>query len=71
MPIYEFECRKCGSRFEALVASAAAAKDEKCPRCGSNEVKKTISGVNIGRMSSSPRIPSGSLGGCSSPSGFS
>jgi len=71
MPIYEFECKKCGHRFEAIVASAKAAKDEKCPACGSAEVHKTISGANIGRVSSRPSIPSGSLGGCSSPSGFS
>ncbi len=71
MPIYEFSCTKCGKHFEALVSSPAAAKDEKCPQCGSSEIKKTISSANIGRASSGPVIPSGSLSGCSSPSGFS
>jgi putative FmdB family regulatory protein len=38
MPIYEYECRKCGERTEVL----QKAKDkplEKCPKCGGAVVK--------------------------------
>jgi putative FmdB family regulatory protein len=44
MPIYEFECKSCGHRFEELVGSHVGvdAADVKCPECGS-EVERRIS----------------------------
>ena len=33
MPIYEFECEECGSRFEELVAAERCGAA--CPQCGS------------------------------------
>ncbi len=42
MPIYEYECAKCGKAFEALVSMSA--KDmPMCPNCSSRRVKKKIS----------------------------
>ena len=40
MPIYEYECKKCGAGFEALVFG-----DEKpeCEQCGSKSLKKLVS----------------------------
>jgi len=32
MPIYEFECKKCGNRFEELLS--ATAESPACPECG-------------------------------------
>jgi putative FmdB family regulatory protein len=32
MPIYEFECEKCGNRFDELLS--AAAESPACPECG-------------------------------------
>lgn len=32
MPIYEFECEKCGNRFEELLSAGAEALA--CPQCG-------------------------------------
>ncbi len=45
MPIYEFECRDCGHRFEELVGSQVGteADDVACPDCGSNEVERLLS----------------------------
>lgn len=34
MPIYEYECPKCGNVFEEWVKSSEAHKDEPCPKCG-------------------------------------
>jgi putative FmdB family regulatory protein len=72
MPIYEYRCQKCNNLFEVLVSSTAATEDIACDKCGSSEIKKTISASGY-RLSSSEggKIPSGALSGCSSRSGFS
>jgi putative FmdB family regulatory protein len=53
MPIFEYECGKCGRLFEELVASAA----EKvcCPSCGSDNIEKLFSAFakNCGSCGSS------------------
>lgn len=71
MPIYEFRCQKCNALFEVLVSSTCI-DGVSCKKCGSKEVKKTISAASY-RLSSSSgsKIPSGALSGCSSGSGFS
>jgi putative FmdB family regulatory protein len=45
MPIYEFECKACGHRFEELVGSHVGldAEDVKCPECGSEGVERLVS----------------------------
>jgi putative FmdB family regulatory protein len=43
MPIYEFECEECGSRFEELVAADAALPP--CPSCASTRIVRLISQV--------------------------
>ncbi|MCL5104448.1 MAG: zinc ribbon domain-containing protein [Armatimonadetes bacterium] len=42
MPIYEFICAPCDSRFEILT-SVSRASEAKCPKCGSGEVKRVMS----------------------------
>ena len=34
MPIYEYQCPKCGNVFEEWVKASEAHKEEPCPRCG-------------------------------------
>jgi len=43
VPIYEFECERCGVRFEELVAVGAAAA---CPECGSERARRVYSAVS-------------------------
>jgi putative FmdB family regulatory protein len=43
MPIYEFECKRCGARFEELVAAGATAA---CSSCGSESTKRLYSSVS-------------------------
>ena len=43
MPIYEFECEQCGSRFEELMALDGAAA---CPSCGATRVRRLLSSVS-------------------------
>lgn len=33
MPLYEYECEKCGHRFEKI-ESVSASTTKKCPKCG-------------------------------------
>jgi len=41
MPIYEYVCRGCGNRFEALVLRRGSGTP--CPECGSRKVSRQIS----------------------------
>jgi putative FmdB family regulatory protein len=40
MPLFEYSCRHCGHRFEALITRDRAAV---CPACQSEEVDKLFS----------------------------
>ena len=60
MPLYEYECRSCDTRFDELT-TLAAADDAVCARCGSTEVKRLLS--VIGGMTGSAGEPVG-CGGC-------
>ena len=44
MPIYEFECEECGSRFDELLA--AEADPPPCPACASLRVRRLLSNVS-------------------------
>jgi putative FmdB family regulatory protein len=63
MPIYEYACEDCGSKFEKLVRRAADKVE--CPSCGKDHLKVEFSTfaahANAGRKEASP-------GGC--PSGM-
>jgi putative FmdB family regulatory protein len=47
VPIYEFECSRCGARFEELVPAGGTAP---CPRCRSSEVERRFSPIGEGRV---------------------
>jgi putative FmdB family regulatory protein len=40
MPIYEYTCKDCDTRFEKFVRSMTATVEVKCPTCGGTHVKK-------------------------------
>ncbi len=40
MPLYEFECRQCRHRFEALVRDASTPS---CPACEGHNVERLLS----------------------------
>lgn len=42
MPIYEYECGKCGAGFEALIRSKKDIPSQ-CPKCGAGNIKKALS----------------------------
>jgi putative FmdB family regulatory protein len=43
MPIYEYLCDDCGTKFEKLVRNAAASSDVECPSCGEAHVSEQLS----------------------------
>ena len=45
MPLYDFECRKCGHEFEVLVRPGSAAPV--CSACGSDDLEKLLSGFAV------------------------
>ncbi|MCF7708447.1 MAG: zinc ribbon domain-containing protein [Verrucomicrobia bacterium] len=69
MPIYEFECSKCGSESEMLVKTTDWS-DAKCPDCGSTSLEKKLStfspaGADSGHNDAPPcGLNPGSCGGC-------
>jgi putative FmdB family regulatory protein len=41
MPLYDFQCRACGTEFEALVRAGGAAPE--CPKCHGNNLERLLS----------------------------
>jgi len=52
MPIYEYECEKCGNKFEYFLRCGGDEKKIKCPKCGADNPKKVVSFFN-GKSSNS------------------
>lgn len=69
MPFYEYECKGCGHRLEALQKMSDPLLSE-CPACGKPELVKLMSAaggfvVKEGRKSGSAPAPAcGMAGGC-------
>ncbi len=45
MPIYEYECKRCGRQFQFLILKKDDEMDLNCPECGKKELKRLISRV--------------------------
>ncbi|MBN1188791.1 MAG: zinc ribbon domain-containing protein [Dehalococcoidales bacterium] len=54
MPIYEYECRSCGARFELRRGMNDSDAEVICPQCAASEARRTVS-----------RFQTSSSGGCS------
>jgi putative FmdB family regulatory protein len=66
MPIYEYNCGKCGDDFELLVFKS---DEPTCPKCGSTNLQKKMSacGFSVGYKFKAASTPSdGGCSGCSS-----
>jgi len=51
MPIYEFECRKCGHKFDLILKADEDYAHLTCPSCGRKELKKLISSFQMNTWS--------------------
>jgi len=64
MPFYEYECRKCGFRFEELIALSERDEAEarlRCPTCGAERPRRLLS--SFATANPSPAPPSCGAGG--------
>ncbi len=62
MPIYGYDCKKCGHEFETLVRSSDTPA---CPACGSVDLTKQLSLIASPAKGGSDDAPvCGSPGGC-------
>lgn len=45
MPIFEYQCLRCGHKFETLVLGSGNGKDDEviCPSCGNNRCNRLVS----------------------------
>jgi putative FmdB family regulatory protein len=53
MPIYEYECQKCGKKFEYFDWLGGIEKILKCPKCGAQEPKRVVSSFSKGTAAES------------------
>jgi putative FmdB family regulatory protein len=68
MPIYEFQCNKCGKTFEQLVFPSDPQEGYECPSCGVSDTCRLLSSFSCSSSSSSGGMSSES---CSPQGGFS
>lgn len=43
MPVFEYKCSDCNTKFEVLHKSSTSLEEVVCPKCGSKEYKKLLS----------------------------
>ena len=68
MPIYEYLCDDCGTKFEKLVRSSQASIGVECPSCGETRVTEQISTFAAHANGSSHGSPQDAMPSC--PSGM-
>jgi len=66
MPIYEFECRLCKKKFDALIGQGRKVSDIKCPKCGSGKLDKLFSAFGFKGSPEGKTVTSAAPSGCSS-----
>jgi putative FmdB family regulatory protein len=78
MPIFEYLCKSCGKRFEAIVYGA---KKPKCPKCQGSKLEQQLSVFAVasasksgssdfgGDFSSDGGSEGGACGSCGDPRG--
>lgn len=62
MPIYEYTCKSCETKFDKLVRSMSKQEEIPCPKCGSKQTTRDLSLFAVG-AEAGPKS-AGSPGGC-------
>jgi len=58
MPIFEYQCSKCGHAFEELVFNTSEGEGVRCPSCKSRKLSKLMSAFASGNSAALPCAPS-------------
>ena len=70
MPIYEYECQDCGTKFEKLLRRSSESPEVQCPSCGQKRLTQEFSTFAAhanrpaAKSADAPMCPSGM---CSNP----
>jgi len=69
MPIYEYRCEDCGTKFEKLVRRMNGTAEVECPSCGQKHLKQELStfAAHANGHSKSAEAPVCPSGQCSNP----
>jgi putative FmdB family regulatory protein len=69
MPIFEYLCDDCGTKFEKLLRRSAESNDLLCPSCSSKHLTQQLStfAAHAAGPSSQPSMPSCPGGMCRTP----
>lgn len=61
MPIFEYACDDCGTKFEKLVRRSAETHEVECPSCGHNHLTTQYStfAARAGKTKSTPQPAAG------------
>lgn len=62
MPIYEYQCNDCKTKFEVFHKSSVNQEEIICPNCKSKNSKKLLSTFSASMESSSSSCESGACG---------
>ena len=66
MPLYEYACKDCGSKYEIFHIGREVVDDVVCPSCESKNYKRLMSVSNVGKISAGPSSASNDIPSCAS-----
>ena len=70
VPIYEYACKQCETKFEKLVRSMNVSEKIECPKCGSTNTARALSVFAVGAQSASKQSSDVPMcGRCGGPPG--
>ena len=67
MPIYEYRCQDCGTKFEKLVRRQAEPSELECPSCGKQHLQQELSTFSAHASAGKDSMPACPSGRCSNP----
>jgi putative FmdB family regulatory protein len=67
MPVFEYKCVKCETKFEVFHKSTVNQEEVACPKCSSKESKKLFSTFSASVNSSHSHGESCASGNCGAP----
>jgi putative FmdB family regulatory protein len=68
MPVFEYQCERCGHAFDALVRNDADRRNVACPKCDAKKVERRLS-VFAAHASAGPAPAGGACMRCGDPDG--
>lgn len=69
MPVFEYQCKSCNTKYEVFHKSSVKQEDVSCPECNSKENKKLFSSFSATISNSGNYQGSCASGNCDIPSG--